>query len=235
MPLFKDIIIDGYFCWNRSFEDYARSADVFSHKPRIIQTITSRFSDVDKYQPAKEKNNWVVFASRLDEQKHPEMFIKAISILNDKHPDILTGWKFLVCGEGSLRSELMDYAIQHSIDTRVEFRIEGKMENVLNYSKIYVSCQDFDNFPSLSMAEAMASSNAIIARNVGQTDLFVKHNINGLLIEPDNEHGLVRSLLQLLGDAELLASMAKESSLLIKTVHSFDNFVPQIESFWAKI
>ena len=81
------------------------------------------------------------------------------------------------------------------------------------------------------MAEAMASGNAIVARNVGQTELFVKNNINGLLIEPDAPSGLAEILASLMKDQERISSMGKESVKLIREVHNVPNFITQIQHF----
>src|SRR5688572_4970277 len=69
LPLFSDLNADGYFCWNRSFEDYVRSEKVFKNEPKVIRSISSRFSDTTKFKP-EAKENLVAFASRLDAQKH---------------------------------------------------------------------------------------------------------------------------------------------------------------------
>ena len=235
LPLFNEIEIDGYFCWNRSFKEYVISNDVLKFKPKNIYAINSRFSDVSKFYPEMNKKKWVVFASRLDEQKHPDWLLKAILILKNNNPELINGWKFIICGDGPMRKELIDFSIKNGLNEIVDFKIEGEIQKILNYSLIYVSCQDFDNFPSLSMSEAMASGNAIIARNVGQTELFLKNNVNGLYIINDNIDGLVSSLMILLCDINFLKDMGKNSSALIRDVHSFENFVPQIESFWQSV
>jgi len=234
IPLFHDIKVNGYFCWNKSFVDYVSSNTFFTFKPQIIQSIVSRFSDVNSFQPEK-KHRWVVFASRLDEQKHPEMFLKALANLNRKNHALTTHWKFFICGDGPLRNELIVFSKENDLEHCVEFRIEGQMEKILNHSQVYVSCQSFDNFPSLTMSEAMASGNAIIARNVGQTSLFVKNTINGLILEQDNEFGLEKALIQILSDDVLVSRMGKASEGLIKDVHNFENFVTQIEDFWSNV
>jgi glycosyltransferase involved in cell wall biosynthesis len=82
------------------------------------------------------------------------------------------------------------------------------------------------------MNEAMSAGNAIIARNVGQTELFVKHMKNGLLTEPDNEEGLALAMSYFIDHPELHENMARESIRLTEEVHTFSNFKTQIETFW---
>lgn len=235
IPLFSEVNIDGYFCWNENFKTYLDNTAKLKFLPTSTQSIISRFSDVENYYPAVDKKNWVVFASRLDEQKHPEWIVESILKIKLTRPALLDSWKFKVCGDGPLRQFLIDFCKKNNLLEYVDFVIEGEMYKILNLSKIYVSCQDFDNFPSLTMAEAMASGNAIIARNVGQTNLFVKNNENGLLLETDNVSGLEKALMQLMADEQLTSKMAFESIRSIKEVHNVQNFITQIESFWAKL
>jgi glycosyltransferase involved in cell wall biosynthesis len=231
-PLFNEANIDGYFCWNRSFEDYTIRNNVFKFKPRVINSITSRLCDISKYYPgAKEKH--IVFAGRLNDSKHPEWLLKALFELKKQAPEVLEGWKVIICGEGVLREQLIQMVKDENMSDLIEFRIEGQMQNVLNFSKIYISCQDYDNFPSLSMAEAMAAGNAIVARNLGQTELFVRHGYNGLLAEQDNPSGIMNALKKLLSQPTLIEEMGAKSSYLIKTEHTYENFIAQIENFWS--
>jgi glycosyltransferase involved in cell wall biosynthesis len=235
LPLFKEVKADGYFCWNTNFEAYLKNKATLARPPKTIQSITSRFSDVKNYYPEKIKNNWVVFASRLDEQKHPEWIVEAVKEISAREPNLLNEWKFKICGDGILRNELMAEVEKQKLNYTIDFEIQGEMFKILNASKIYVSCQDYDNFPSLTMAEAMASGNAIIARCVGQTDLFVKNKKNGLLITPDSPLGLANALIELMKDQETISSMRSESLKLIRDVHNVPNFITQIHHFWQSL
>lgn len=235
LPLFREVKVDGYFCWNESFKNYLLNHAILNHQPAVVRSITSRFSDTVNYKPSPAKNKWIVFASRLDAQKHPEWVLLALVSLKKSHPQVLQDWKVKICGDGPLRTSLIQFAKEHEILTYVDFIIEGEMHKILNHSKIYISCQDYDNFPSLTMAEAMASGNAIVARNVGQTNLFLKDSENGLLIQPDNSEGLKAAILHLIQDENRLSLMGRKSTQLINSVHTFENFVIQIEDFWKLV
>lgn len=234
LPLFESVKVDGYFCWNTNFQNYLREKAKLKNKPSYIQSITSRFSDTESYRPEK-KEKWIVFASRLDEQKHPEWMLEAIKGIKENDPSSLGEWKFKVCGNGPMRDQLIEYSQKNELSEYVDFIIEGEMHNVLNRSMIYVSCQDYDNFPSLTMSEAMSAGNAIVARNVGQTELFVSNNVNGLLISPDSPLGLEEALNKLMKNETLISTMTEQSIQMIKTVHNYANFEKQIEEFWRKL
>jgi glycosyltransferase involved in cell wall biosynthesis len=234
-PLFHHTRIDGYFSWYENFVSYAQThASQFKHAPALY-AITSRFADTSAFFPEKNKLNQVVFASRLDEQKRPDWLIEAIAIIAKERPALLSAWQFLLCGDGPLSESLKQKVKDLQLAPYIEFRIEGQLNAVLNHSRVYVSCQDFENFPSLSMAEAMAAGNAIIARNVGQTHLFLQNNENGLFINPDTPDGLANVLIQLLNEEDKINEMGQESVKRMQTKHTFENFVPQIENFWNSL
>ena len=234
-PLFNNVMVDGYFCWNQNFVDYVNSKNLYpQNKKPLLYAIKSRFSDTQKFFQA-EKKNVIVFASRLDYQKHPKWFVEAIGLLNNQNPTLLNGWKFVLSGNGPLRDSLLEYVNENKLQNLIEFVIEGDLSKILNTSKVYVSCQDYDNFPSLAMAEAMAAGNAIIARNVGQTDLFVKHMKNGLVLEKDSPEGLANAIKFYLQNENLHLKFATESVRLMKEVHTADNFIIQIDEYWDKI
>ncbi|MBK7666196.1 MAG: glycosyltransferase [Sphingobacteriaceae bacterium] len=233
-PLFNDQTIDGYFCWNKLFIDFTSSNKLIKKNRPLMSAIESRFSNLELYYPEK-KENLIVFAGRLDFRKRPDWFIEAVSVLFKKTPDIFKDYKFLMFGTGPMLDELNALIKERGIASVLKIETNPKLWTVLRKSKVFVSCQDYDNFPSLAITEAMAAGNAIVARNVGQTDYFVKHEQNGFLVEPDSPVGLADALLKAIKSDEKLVQMGRNSETLISTVHTFENFVRQIEDYWSKL
>ena len=127
-------------------------------------------------------------------QKRPDWFIKAVSILNNDLTLDLSSWKFYLFGDGDL-SPIIDEMIKENNLNDIIYRQYSKdLADVFSKSSCFVSTQDFENFPSLSLMEAMSSGNAIIARNVGQTNLLVKDNKNGYLLSEDSPKGLANKI-----------------------------------------
>ena len=115
-PLFKEVSVDGYFCWNQNFVDYINTSSIYPpEKQPLLYAIKSRFSDTQKFYPA-EKKNTIVFASRLDFQKHPQWFVEAIHILNKQNASLLNNWKFLLSGNGPLRDSLIDFVNKNKLN-----------------------------------------------------------------------------------------------------------------------
>ena len=229
------IKFDGVFSWYELFIEYFNQNNLYKFDTQM-QSITSRFANTSLYKPSINKKNIIVFASRLHEQKKPDWLIKAIEILVAQNHTEINNWSFHIYGEGPMEEELLQMVKKNKLDNYIKFHKEGDLSKVFPDTKIYISTQDYENFPSLSMMEAMASGNIIIARNVGQTNLMVKNGKNGFILEEDNPDGLAKCILKTisLSNSEL-EEMKNESLLMINEIHTPKNFIEQIEDFWSKI
>ena len=198
--------------------------------------IQSRFADTSKFKPSTTKEKVIVFASRMHFQKRPDWFIKAISILKKENFTELTNWKFHFLGDGDLSKEMEELIITKGLENLVIRKYSGDLSSIYPTTSCYVSTQDFENFPSLSMMEAMACGNAIISRNVGQTSLMVKDEENGLLLKEDSPKGLAKMLKKYITSSnEQRVGMQNESLRLVKEVHTPVSFIAQIEDFWVTL
>ena len=86
------------------------------------------------------------------------------------------------------------------------------------------------------MMEAMASQNAIITRNVGQTELMVTDEYNGIYIQPDTPQGLADAMEKFMkmsvAERHLMQLNSKK---VVDEKHTLQNFIVQIESFWTDV
>lgn len=232
-PLFALHTINGYLAWNQNFKEFAAAKSSPVASP-YVYAIKSRFCKTQDYYP-QEKQNVAVFASRLAVFKNTDWYIKAIDLIKKNNSELIKSWKFLVCGDGPLKQELVQLATDLGLNDHIEFRTEPTLYKVLNHSKIFISCQDFDNFPSMSMAEAMASGNVIVSRNVGQTNLFVREQYNGYLAKEDTVAGIADALTKALTAGDKLDVMASNSVKMMTEVHTVPAFIEQLDEFWNTI
>jgi glycosyltransferase involved in cell wall biosynthesis len=229
--LFENIKIDSVISWYQLFKDFAEKNKLIKCDPKIF-CISSRYSG-KTFDLSKPKKDQIVFASRLTIAKRPLMFVEAINILKQKNPEI-NNWKFFIYGKGNLEEEIREKINNYGLKDIVELTHHHDLTKVFEESKCFVSTQDYENFPSLSMNEAMAAGNAIISRNVGQTDLFVKDMVNGILLKQDDEKGLADALNYFINHRELHEKMAIASLRFTENIHTFLNFKIQMENFWMK-
>jgi glycosyltransferase involved in cell wall biosynthesis len=229
--LFNTIKVDAVITWYQSFKDFCSKNNIIKSNPKI-HTVTSRYSPEFKTIPFNEKQNHIVWAGRLTETKRPLMFLEAINLIKDKSGD----WKFFIYGKGPLETEVRNYIEKNNLSQRVTLSSHKNPKEVFVSTKCFVSTQDFENFPSLALNEAMVAGNAIIARNVGQTDLFVRDNQNGFLLKEDSAQGLANRILEYISLSEVEKQAMYSSSIeLTKTVHTYQNFKSQMESIWEEI
>lgn len=231
---FKYLKIDGIYSWYKHFKEvFEKRNDIFKIKP-LIESTSYCFTDLTSCI-LQEKENIIIYAGRLIEHKQPMMFLKAINQINKYEPKILKSWQVKVFGKGMLESNLKQYVKENHLENIVELTHSSKMNDKFAKSKIFVSTQDLENFTSLSMLEAMACGNAIISRNVGQTDYFVKNGLNGFLLEEDTTECLASKIKLYIKNEQEYKYMSLESINIAKNVHTIENFTLDIELFWEKV
>lgn len=232
---FSAIRFDAIYTWYQSFADWSVTSNFFKYGP-YVQVLRSRFCDMEKFRPM-EKKKWIVFASALESYKHPLTVVNAAIELSRSHPEILIEWKFFIIGSGKMRDEILSVIAAHKLDQNVEL-ISGiaDISVIVNHSMCFVSAQEEENFPSLAMNECMAAGNAIIARDVGRTSLFLEHNKNGILVDPIKVDAIEKGILQfLLMSHEQQLAMGQCSRAICEQTHNPENFIRQTEMLWSAV
>jgi glycosyltransferase involved in cell wall biosynthesis len=81
----------------------------------------------------------------------------------------------------------------------------------------------------------MACGNAIIAADVGQTSQFVRHEENGFLVRQETAEAFAEALATYLRQPEHHELFAKASRALVTDVHTVENAVGDLISFWRQV
>lgn len=233
-PLFNQLRPDAYYSWYELFGTKAKS-NIWIPQEAKVSSVTSRFSDTEGFKPGPAKQAHFVYAARLTQQKQPVMFVDAVRVLKDKGVLNNSEWKFLIYGNGPEEETVKKKIKDSNLDGLIKLFPMTDLRPVFASSTCFVSTQDFENFPSLSMNEAMASGNVVVARNVGQTALFVKENVNGYLASTDNAQGIAEAMEKVIRFPERNDLMMKESVRLTQEVHTPQNFIRQIDLFWSSL
>jgi glycosyltransferase involved in cell wall biosynthesis len=163
----------------------------------LIRAAPSILVDAKHCTPAGEKNDWVVFLGRLVQIKNPLLFVEAIPLVLSRRP----GVRFFILGSGDQQPDIEQRLDELGVQEQVTLRFEPHPDNILAKSKIFVSLQQDENYPSQSLLEAMACANAIVATDVGETWLLVDES-NGRRVPPQAE-AVAGAILQLLADPRL--------------------------------
>ena len=140
----------------------------FSFINKNISISPCSFINMPSYLEG-EKNNIVVFACRFASKKNPMLFIETAERILQKRDDI----KFEMYGKGDLDNEIREYLKSKNLTEKIKVEYTEEIEKVFQRSKIFLSLQDIDNYPSQAILEAMYFKNVVIATNTGETKKIV--------------------------------------------------------------
>lgn len=162
--------------------------------PQKISIAPGSFIDYGKCIIGAKHNLEIAFASRLEPDKNPILYLEAAREVLKEYPGI----KFHLLGEGSLVSKINEYISANRIEKNINFTFHKNPPEILRETSIFVSLQTGTNYPSQSVLEAMACGNAIIASDTGDTSLFVNTS-NGVLVQL-NKNSVVSALKKLIAN-----------------------------------
>lgn len=143
----------------------------------------------------------VTMVGRLDEQKNPELLVRALGSLGDVE------WSLELIGDGPGKNRVATLARQVGVMNRVH--LLGARNDVaacLARSQIFALSSNWEGFPR-TIIEAMRAGLPVIATSVGGVAEAVKHNETGLVVPRRSEEALSSALLKLLTNPALRAEM----------------------------
>lgn len=186
---------------------------------RILITPNS-FILYENYFPEYPKKNRIIFSARLTPIKNPALLIEAISILKLKR---FTDFEVYFLGEGILLDGLINMKTQLKLDNVFFERGVLDTAKYLRGSKIFISIQKDNNYPSQSLLEAMACGNAIIASDVGETRRLVTEN-EGILV-PLSAESIAEAIQILINDPLRCTQMGLLARQKVLVEHSIEKYV----------
>lgn len=231
---FKWARLDGIFTWYRAFVE-ACTTHRLGPRNTLVRAARFCFTRPERFRPSVDKQDVIVFAGRFSEQKRPLLFVEAAAVLRARSPQLLRGWKFEMYGGGPLEPEVRARVRELGLSDIVLVDRTPDLAPVFARSKVFISTQALENFTSLSMLEAMAAGNAVIAEDVGQTREFVRDRCNGFLVPSGTPEAFADAIGRYLTCATNHDDMARESRRLATEVHTIDNFAADIRAFWRDV
>jgi glycosyltransferase involved in cell wall biosynthesis len=189
-----------------------------------ISISPNSFIDYQKYFCDSQKEGSVVFLSRLFPYKNPMLFLESVKIFIKSYPEI-TQINFYIIGEGDLEENIKEYIISNNLTNTYFIGKSLEPSEYLKKSKVFVSIQKINNYPSQSLIEAMACENAIIASDVGETRLLVTEN-EGILVDfnPQSIADAVYKLFSTKGLIEKLGSNARKKVIENHTIEKYADY-----------
>lgn len=103
-----------------------------------------------------------------------------------------------------MRQQLFDYAQRLCVETAVDFIgavSHNEIGQYLNICDVFVMSNDLTNMCN-TLIEALTCGCCIVTRNVGDTTIIAKNNLNSIVLDPGEPEQFAREIIELLGNQE---------------------------------
>jgi glycosyltransferase involved in cell wall biosynthesis len=191
--------------------------------------VLDNFTDVSRWNPLEKDPNRVTFAARLHPEKAPLLFVEAAALIARTHPSA----RFALYGKGELESEVDDRIVALELEGHIERSFVTDLSSAFGVSSVFVSCQRHENLGSSSLLEAMASGNAIVATDVGQTRQIVDETV-GALVTPSAD-ALADGIRSLLDDPAGVARKGRAARDRVLDRYGPDRYVDGLLSVYKGV
>ncbi len=187
-----------------------------SHKRTIIYNpVTPQVprGPLPKIAGADPNRPWMVSMGRLCHQKGYDLLIPAFAKIAARYPD----WQLVILGEGADRAKLETLRDELGMHDRI--CLPGVVQDVaavLHQAKLFVMASRFEGF-GMAHCEAMSCGLPLVATDCdsGPREI-VRHNVDGLLVEPNSIEALVKGLDTLLADPALRQQFADRAPEILE-------------------
>lgn len=178
-----------------------------------------------------EKENVITFCGRFDKVKGIDLLLEFVELWFRRKNHHLQ-YKFQIIGYGILEHTIQEFIKRHQLEDKIELFYSPDPKVQLRKSKIFLSLQKYENYPSQSLLEAMACGNAIIATDVGLTRKIISNKV-GRLVKYDATQ-LVSELNDIYNKDSLLRHMAQNARSTALSYHTADKYFDYLLKLFYK-
>lgn len=143
-------------------------------------------------------------ACRFAPQKGLDNLIAALPEVRERVPDVVLA----LGGDGPLSEQLHEQAKTLGVDDAIVWTgVVSDVPEFLAALDAYVLSSRSEGLP-LALVEAAAAGVPTVGTRAGGTPEVIEDNRTGLLVEPEDRHGLAEACVRLLSDRDLAAALA---------------------------
>lgn len=147
----------------------------------------------------------------------------------------ITGIKFLIVGEGPLKSELKEMTKKLGLNRCVNFTgYYPDIKEILSVSDLFVHPSIEESLP-LSVLEAMVCSRPVVATDVGGTRDAVIDGVNGLLVASKSPGQLSESIMDLLNDPVKMKTMGESGLSIVREKFSIEKYIKRLQEMYDEL
>lgn len=229
-----------WFMWRRSIasasrldclsENISRSVSSLFEAVPPIEVSPCSFTDYTRSSVAKHKDFDVVLMSRLCDGKGIALFFDTLAFMQEHHRDFSIG-KIGVFGAGPLHDYVQE-RIRELRSLDIEFGYASNPFEILSRTKIFLSLQDKENYPSQSLLEAISCGALVIATDVGETYRIVSDEVGYRV--PANAAALADQLKVALTRLHMNQFDWQGAVKLVREVHTVERFSVYFSGFLGR-
>jgi mannosyltransferase len=175
---------------------------------------------------------------RVRKQKGVDLFVEAMCRLLPKFPDFTAVVIGLTTADNRpFLEKLKQQVAAAGLEDRIRFLGELPIEEVPLWYKriaIYVFASRVEGF-GLTMLEAMAAGNAVVATRAGAAEIVIKDGDSGVLAPTGDMEALVASIEPLMREPERAARIGERARAVVVDRFSHDREVDEIVGVYRKL
>lgn len=182
--------------------------DVYEEKYKDVTTpaqVLYNACDLQEVVPFEEKQPLIIFAGTIDDNKAPDILIKAWAKLKSKYPQ----WRVSILGNGNI-SYYEKMAADLGVSDCIEFTgfVTGNAkESLFRRASIYCMCSYVEGFPMVVL-EAWAHNISVITTPVGGLPDVIDEGENCMTFAFGDVEELASNLDRLISDERLRRRIA---------------------------
>jgi len=213
---------------------------LFFWKSKKIFRTSNSFCDVSVYKPLpmEHKKNWIVFLGRFDAVKQVEQILQALPYVYEKLKQAQDNdYHFYLLGHGALEDKLKQIlTTEPYAHLPITIGYQKEPWEILNKSKVFLSLQLHNNYPSRSLLEAMAAGNIPVVTDVGQTRWIARPGFSYYVPEKFSKEELAEAILQVFAmPAQQWEEKMQEARKLVLDEHDISKMKNYFESIYRHV
>ena len=143
--------------------------------------------------------------------------------------------KFMIVGDGELRTDLEDYVTKLGIDKYVIFTGWQTQMKVVYDSLDIVALTSLNEGTPLTLIEAMASGKPVITTNVGGIPDLVTDGYSGILVPPNSPDIFANRLIELLKNKAMRDMLSVNGRNIVIQKYHYSRLIRDIEELYEQL
>jgi glycosyltransferase involved in cell wall biosynthesis len=201
--------------------------------------------DVDTFQPSEDDHQSVRrefgFApdallvstiGALHPRKSHDLFIEAAALVSQAEPST----RFLIIGDGELRTELQALATARGLDARLAFTgVREDVARLLSATDVYVKPGIVEGFIGITVLEALALGKPVVAFDTEDVKLALTDRETGLIVANADVEQLADRIVYLLRHPQFGRKLGQAGLQVVLERFDFEVLARRLEEFYQGV